>query len=168
MNDLLEKDRMDNDLMTKICDRIKWDKRVSLADLDFVVRDGVVIVSGCVDTCFKKSAALEVLSNIEGVIAVEDEILVPVDFARTDNEIQRILEAQVAEIVKIGGEHIEVSVNEGVVKLEGQVLRPRLKAMADTSAWELSGVRDVFNLIEIYDPPHRVPITLEANENIRF
>ncbi|MEK2647026.1 BON domain-containing protein [Bdellovibrio sp. BCCA] len=149
-----------NTLLKKIRDRIKWDKRVSMADLDIVVRGSVVIVSGFVDTSYKKNAALEAISDTEGVWAVEDRIIVPADYYRTDEEITNILESQMAEMIKIGGEHIEVEVIDGIVKLDGEVYRPRLKAMAVASAWELSGVRDVLNFIEIKDPPRRVPVTV--------
>lgn len=160
MNSLLKKNQMENELAQKIRDRIKWDKRVSIADLDVVVRGGVVIVSGFVDTSYKKNAALEAISDTEGVWAVEDRIIVPTDYFRTDEEIANILESQLAEMIKIGGEHIEIDVVDGIVKLEGEVYRPRLKAMAVASAWELSGVRDVLNFIEIKDPPRRVPLTV--------
>jgi len=165
MNTLLKKNHVDNELAKVIRDRIKWDKRVSVADLDIVVRGGVVIVSGFVDTSYKKNAALETISDTEGVWAVEDRIVVPVDYYRTDEEITKILESQIAEMFKIGGEHIEIKAVDGIVKLEGEVFRPRLKAMAVASAWELSGVRDVFNFIEIKDPPRRVLLTVDFEEH---
>lgn len=161
MNTLLKKNHEDCELAQKLRERIKWDKRVSEADLDIVVRGGVVIVSGCVDTSYKKNAALEAISDTEGVWAVEDRIVVPVDFHRTDDEITEILMSELTEMIKIDGEHIEIDVMNGVVKLYGEVFRPRLKAMADASAWELSGVKDVINFIEIKDPPRRVPLTTD-------
>ena len=56
------------------------------------------------------------------------------------------------------GEHIEVDVKDGIVKLYGEVYRPRLKAMAVGAVWELSGVRDCQNLIEIIQPPRQAPV----------
>lgn len=158
MTSLQMKNQCDNALLRIIKDRIKWDKRVSAADLDIVVQGGVVILSGYVDTSYKKNAALEVVSETEGVWSIEDRIVVPSDYFRSDEEILKILLAQIDEIVKIGGEHIEVDVVDGIVKLEGEVFRPRLKAMAVALAWELSGVRDVLNFIEIKYPPRRAPL----------
>ncbi|AFY03197.1 BON domain-containing protein [Bdellovibrio bacteriovorus] len=156
----LLKNQSDGELGRKIRDRIKWDKRVSLADLDIVIRDGVIVVSGFVDTCYKKNAALEVISETEGVWTIEDRIVVPADYYRSDEEIQNILQAQIEDMIKIGGEHIEVVVKDAVVRLEGEVFRPRLKATAVGAAWELSGVHDVVNAIEIKEPPRRVPMTV--------
>ena len=148
-------------LLHRIRERIKWDKRVSLADLDITIRGGVVIVNGFVDTSYKKNAVLEIISEMEGVWAVEDRIVVPIDYYRTDDEIAQILKTTLAELVMIGGEHVEVEVVDGIVKLEGEVFRPRMKATAVSSAWELSGVRDVLNFIEIREPPHRLPLEME-------
>lgn len=158
----------DSELARKIRDRIKWDKRVSLADLDIVLRDGVIVVSGYVDTSFKKIAALEVISETEGVWTIEDRIVVPTDYYRSDEELQEILETEIAEMVKIGGEHIEVLVTNSVVRLEGEVFRPRLKATAVGAAWELSGVHDVINAIEIMEPPRRVPLTVGFEVEVLF
>lgn len=158
MNSLQMKNQSDSELSRIVQDRIKWDKRVSVADLNIAVRGGVVIVSGFVDTSYKKNAALEVISETEGVWNIDDRIVVPGDYFRSDEEILKILKDQLDEIIKIGGEHIEVDVANGIVKLEGEVFRPRLKAQAVALAWELSGVRDVLNFIEIKYPPRRAPL----------
>lgn len=162
-NSQLQQMQKENDLALsrRIRDRLKWDKRVSPADFEIVVRGCAVTVYGYVDTAYKKSAALEVVSDTEGVWSIEDRIVVPADYFRSDEEIKTILSAQVAEMIKIGGEHIEIDVTDSVVTLLGEVYRPRLKAMAVASAWELSGVRDVLNLIEIQEPPRRVPVSAE-------
>ena len=165
MNMLQRKDIVDRDLEQILCDRIKWDKRVSLADLNIVVRGGVVIVSGYVDTSYKKAAALEVITETEGVWSLEDRIIVPSDYVRTDDEILKIIKAGISELTMLGGEHIEVDVVEGIVKLEGEVFRPRLKAHSVALAWELSGVRDVLNFIEIRHPPFRPQIEVLEEPN---
>jgi len=152
---------MQNELAAKIMERIKWDKRVSPADFDVVVRGSAVIISGFVDTSYKRQAALELISDIEGVWSIEDRIVVPSEYYRTDDELKKILTRELDEMIKIGGEHIELDVVGGIVKLEGEVFRPRLKALAVGLAWELSGVRDVVNNIQIIEPPHRVPLTMD-------
>ncbi|MGE5087457.1 MAG: BON domain-containing protein [Bacillota bacterium] len=150
-----------NELAAKIMERLKWDKRVSPADFDVVVRGSAVIISGFVDTSFKRQAALELVSDIEGVWSIEDRIVVPAEYYRTDDELKKILNRELDEMIKIGGEHIELDVIDGVVKLQGEVFRPRLKALAVGLAWELSGVRDVVNDIQIIEPPHRVPLSMD-------
>lgn len=153
----MRKHEAENELLLKIKDRIKWDKRISLEDLKVDVQGGVVTVSGYVDSAFKHHAALEAISETEGVWSIEDRIIVPQDYYRGDGELRDIIRKQLNDMIKLGDEHIEVDVYDGVVKLEGEVFRPRLKAMADSAVWELSGVRDCLNFIEIKSPPYRVP-----------
>lgn len=148
----------DSEVLQRIKDRIKWDKRVSLADLNIVIRNGVIILNGFVDSTYKKTAAMDIVSSTEGVWSVENRIVVPMDYHRTDEEIKKIMEVQLHDLIKLSGEHIEVEVTDGVVKLEGEVYRPRLKAFSAASAWELSGVRDCLNFIDIVTPPQRVPL----------
>lgn len=155
---LVEQQNQNVEILNQIKNRIKWDKRVSLADLSFSMRGEVLVVAGFVDTSYKKHAVLEIVNSIPGLFAIEDRIVVPADYFRTDEELEKIIRDQLCEVLKLGGEHIEVDVVDGVVKLEGEVFRPRLKAMASGIAWELSGVRDCLNFIEIVDPPHRVPL----------
>lgn len=147
----------DDNLTRILCERLKWDKRVSLSDLFLTVSGGVVQIKGYVDTAYKKYAAIEVISQTEGVWSIDDQIVVPGDYLRSDEEIDSILKKQLKEVVMIAGEHIEVIVHDGVVRLVGEVLRPRLKALAVANAWELSGVKDVRNLIEIKYPPQHSP-----------
>jgi osmotically-inducible protein OsmY len=125
------------------------------------------MLTGFVDTSYKRNAALEAVSSVEGVWSVEDHIVVPADYFRTDDELKRIINAQLNEMVRLGGEHIEVDVVDGVVKLEGEVFRTRLKALAASIAWELSGVRDCLNFIDIIDPPHRAPITVYEEQDLK-
>lgn len=148
---------IENELRRKICERLKWDKRVSAADFDVIVRGCSVIVTGTCDTSYKKTAALELVSDFDGVWSIEDRIVVPSDYYRSDEALKRLVTESIEELVMIGGEHIEVSVEDGIVTLEGEVFRPRLKALAVGSAWELSGVQDVINNILITDRPRRAP-----------
>lgn len=155
----------DSVILQRIKDRIRWDLRVSLADLNIVVRDGTVILNGFVDSSYKKTAAMDIVSSTEGVWSVENRIVVPFDYYRTDEEIRNIMEVQLRDLIKLSGEHIEVQVVDGIVKLEGEVYRPRLKAFSAASAWELSGVRDCLNFIDIVTPPQRLPLNQNSEIN---
>lgn len=158
----------ENEVLQRIRDHIKWDKRVSLADLNITARNGVIVLNGYVDSTYKKNAALDIVSSTEGVWSVENHITVPMDYFRADDEIKTLVEKQLQDLNRLSGEHIEVEVLEGVVKLEGEVFRPRLKAMADSVVWELSGVRDCLNFIEITTPPQRLPAVspVENQDNV--
>lgn len=75
------------------------------------------------------------------------------DYNRTDDEIEKILARQVLSFPFLKGEWIDFEVIDGVVKFEGVVFRPRFKAFVSRIAWELSGVKDCFNLVRVDSIP---------------
>ncbi len=155
----------DDYLKRLLRDRLTWDKRVSAYDVHIEVKEGEVTLNGTVDSSEKKRAALEVIKTTEGVWNVHDQIIVDTGMCRTDKELHDILVQVLSHLRLRPGEDIKVLVNDGAVCLDGTVQRSRLKALADSLAWELSCVKDVFNLIQIKkDPPNSVTIEPMSNE----
>lgn len=142
----------DKNLRKFIQSSIDWDKRVSIYDVSVQVRNGVVTVSGQIDSYFKRQAVLDLLHSIQRVRCVIDELRVIDEPLRTDGEIRRLIELSFKKLILMPGEYLEVDVVGGVVKLEGVAYRPRTKGLAASFAWELSGVNDVLNLIDLTIP----------------
>lgn len=142
----------DKDLRKFIQQCLEWDKRVSIYDISVQVRDGSVTISGVVDSYFKRQAVLDLLHAIKQVKLVNDEIKVCDYTLRTDGEIRRLIELSFKKLLLLSGEYLKVDVVEGIVKLEGVAYRPRIKGLASSFAWELSGVHDVINLIDLVVP----------------
>lgn len=155
------------DLRKEIISKIKWDKRINPADFDIVVKNHTVSISGYVDNFLKKEAVLDILHHTPGVNRVYDKVVVLYDYYRTDIELRKIIEKQINELMLTHGEYIDVEVVDGVVKLEGEVYRPRIKGLADSICWELSGVHDCYNFIEVVDRPHesRESISLKKEDD---
>lgn len=151
-NDFFQSKKHDYFLEKILRDRLTWDKRVSSHDINVQVVSGHVILSGKVDTDVKKKAALEDVKTTEGVWDVEDRIEVVPQMKRSDEELRMILTDVVGQIWLKPGEKIQVSVYDGIVYLEGIAFRRRVKAIADSLAWEISCVRDVYNLIQLKEP----------------
>jgi len=133
-------------------DRLMWDKRVSIHDVNVHVESGHVILSGKVDAEVKKKAALEDIKTTEGVWDVEDRLEIDMGMQRSDEEIRIILVEVMSHLWLKPGEKVVASVYDGIVYLEGIAFRRRVKALADSLAWELSCVRDVYNLIQLKEP----------------
>jgi hyperosmotically inducible protein len=142
----------DQVILNRIQERIRWDKRVSEADVQVLIGHGDVILIGVVDSQTKKDAAYQIVITTAGVEGVENQIVVYRKDFRDDGEIRHILHEQLAAIGLEVKEHVFIDVVDGVVKLEGMVFSSAAKARAVSVAWELSGVRDCINLIEIVDP----------------
>lgn len=152
----------DRKLAHRVRERIRWDKRVSTSDFQVIVTNGHITLMGSVDSLARKRAAVEVVNNTEGVLSVEDQVLVPSCFHRPDSELKRLVEEQIVESGIGPSEHVSVAVEDGHVKLEGVVHSAEKKAQAAGIVWELSGVADCMNTIEIVDPPQ--PTLRVANE----
>jgi osmotically-inducible protein OsmY len=157
-NDFFQSKKHDYFLEKTLRDRLSWDKRVSTHDVKVQVVSGHVILSGKVDSEAKKDAALEDAKTTEGVWDVDDRIEIEPSLKRSDEELRQIMCSQVSQIWLKPDEKIVVSVYNGIVYLEGLAFRKSVKAIADSLAWELSGVNDVFNLIQLKmgeerDPP---------------
>jgi hyperosmotically inducible protein len=139
-------------VLNRIQERIRWDKRISEADVRALIGHGEVILIGVVDSHAKRDAAYQIAVTTVGVENVDNQITVYEKDFRSDGEIRHILHEQLAKIGLQASEHVIVDVVDGVVKLEGLVFSSAAKARAVSVAWELSGVRDCLNFIEIGDP----------------
>jgi osmotically-inducible protein OsmY len=144
-----------DEVLERIRQRLYWDKRISMIDVHVEegVAPGSVVVFGAVDSTFKQEAALELVRNTEGVLAVEDRLAVHFGLHRSDDTLKAIIESELREVPWQKGEAVHVVVFGGVVKLTGTVYRKRTKAMAAGFCWELSGVRDCLNHILLSDAP---------------
>lgn len=138
----------------RVRDRIQWDKRVSKSDLAVKVANGILVLDGTVDSRYKERAAIEVAESTEGVDTVINRISVPTSFRRSDDEIKNILETEVKSMGLEPDEIIAVAAQDGVVFLTGRVFDSRRKARAAGFTWELSGVKDCHNEIQIVDLPN--------------
>ena len=78
--------KTDVQIQRDVLDEIKWDARVQPNEIGVAVKDGIVTLSGWVDSYTKKWAAEEAALRVRGVKAVANEIEVrlPTSAERTD------------------------------------------------------------------------------------
>ncbi len=143
----------DQELLERIQNRIRWDIRVSNSVVSIKVKGGEVILHGYFDKPYRHSAAVSVITTTEGVRIFKDDSQVVDDYYRTDKELESLISKQILALPFLPGEWIDVDVCDGVVKLEGLVFRPRFKAFAARATWELSGIKDCINMIDLKESP---------------
>ncbi|MBK7963841.1 MAG: BON domain-containing protein [Bdellovibrionales bacterium] len=148
-------------LLERIQNRIRWDIRVSNSDVSIKVKNGVVTLNGYFDKPYRHAAAVSVIKTTEGVVELKDQSQVVDDYCRTDKELETLISKQILTLPLLPGEWIDVDVCDGVVKLEGLVFRPRLKAFAARASWELSGIKDCINLIGLKESLEEVEKSLK-------
>jgi osmotically-inducible protein OsmY len=141
----------DQDVQRDVQLELKWDARVSPNEIGVAVKDGVVTLSGTVDSYTKKWSAERAALRVRGVKAVVNEIQVRLegDYELSDASIAeaaaRALELD--SLVPDGA--VKASVSGGWVTLRGEVDWDYERTEAERVVRNLVGVKGVTNLVTI-------------------
>lgn len=143
--------RTDEEIQRDVLSELKWDARVLPNEIGVVVRDGVVTLTGWVDSYVKKWAAEKAAHRVKGVRAVANDIEVrlPVSSERTDADIAEAVRRTLEWDTMLPADQIKVTVSNGWVTLEGEVPWSYQRADAERVARRATGVRGVSNLIVV-------------------
>jgi osmotically-inducible protein OsmY len=81
--------RTDQQIQREVLAELEWDARVRSTEIGVAVKDGVVTLTGWVDSYAKKAAAERAAHSVRGVKAVANDIEVrlPSSAERTDADI---------------------------------------------------------------------------------
>jgi osmotically-inducible protein OsmY len=142
--------KTDAQLQQDVMNELKWDPSVKAA-IRVDVKDGVVRLSGYVDSYSKKWAADRAAARVFGVKAVAEEIQVklPGSHKRPDESIARAASNALEWNVMVPHDRVKVQVQNGLVTLSGEVDWWYEKNAAETVVRHLVGVVSVSNGITI-------------------
>lgn len=143
--------KTDNQIQKDVLDELKWEPLLNAAEIGVSVKDGIVTLSGEVDSYSKKLAAEHATKRISGVKAIAEDIqvgLAPI-YRKTDAEIASAVVNALKWHTAVQKEKIKIKVEDGVVRLEGQVDWEFQKNSARTAIEHLLGVKSVINLITL-------------------
>ena len=140
--------KSDRDIQHDVLEELKYEPRVQPNEIGVSVKDGVVTLSGWVDSYLKKWEAEQAALRVYGAKAVANEIEVKLPSERTDADIAA---AAVRALDWDAGipEKIDVIVSKGWVTLKGDVEWEFEKQDAERVVRRLSGVKGVSNLITV-------------------
>ncbi len=143
--------RSDVDIQADVLEELKWDMRVKPNEIGVAVKDGIVTLTGWVDSYLKKMAAETAAHRVQGVKAVANDIEVRLlSFAeRTDADLAAAVVNALKWDAFIPADKIDVTVSKGWVTLKGQVEFGFQRRAAERAVQRLSGVKGVSNLITI-------------------
>jgi osmotically-inducible protein OsmY len=147
-----------------VLNELRWDSRVRATEVGVEVEEGIVTLSGNVDSYAKKLAARQAAHRVAGVLDVADEtkVVIPGDGARTDAHIAEAIRSALRWNVLVPDERIQTTVSDGWVTLDGDVDRWVERADAENAIRDLQGVRGVSNLIRL-KPQHVDPAIVRAS-----
>src|SRR5258708_33448095 len=112
--------RTDDEIQRDVLKELQWDARIRSNEIGVAVKDGIVTLSGWVDSYFKKWAAEEAAHRVRGVKAVVNDIemRLPGEGERTDIDIAEAVTRSLDLDVLVPSDRIKVTVSQGVVRLE--------------------------------------------------
>jgi len=143
--------KTDHLIQEDILEALKWEPFLNETEIGVAVKNGVVTLSGMVDSYAKKLSAEKVAMNVSGVKAIAEDIQVGVSLSdeKTDTEIAEAILNALKWHVAVQEDRIKIKVESGIVKLEGQVDWLYQRNNAKTAIQNLVGVKAVINLITI-------------------
>lgn len=153
--------RTDQDIQRDVLEELKWDPRVQVNEIGVVVKDGVVTLTGWVDSYMKKLAAEAAAHRVHGVKAVANDIEVrlPGSAERTDADLAKAVLDALKWDASVPADKIDVTVSRGWVTLKGEVEYGFQRKDAERAVERLSGVKGVTNLITV--KAHPLPTDLK-------
>lgn len=161
---------MKSDLQLKqdVMNELNWDPAVNDAEIGVQVEDGVVTLSGHLDSFAEKHAAQEAVQRIVGVraLAVEIDVRLPDECRRTDADIGRAVANVFTWNTLIPSDHIKIEVEHGEVTLTGQVDWHYQRVAAERVVVGLLGVTGVKNALVLRPQADKQDLTQRIKEAI--
>jgi osmotically-inducible protein OsmY len=117
--------------------------------IDVRVANGVVTLTGTVDSYVEKSAAESDAWTVPGVVEVVNNLTIVPPVTRSDVEIAERVRKDLASDPALDASHINVNVCNGVVTLTGTVPTYYQRKRAESDVWSEPGVRDVVDNLTV-------------------
>jgi osmotically-inducible protein OsmY len=154
--------KTDAQLQRDVMDELKWEPTIHPAEIGVAVKDGVVTLSGSVDSYGKKWSADRAAKRVFGVKAVTDEIKVTLagPLKRADRDIAQTATNVLSWNHWIPSDRVKVTVQDGRITLSGEVDWNYQKECAEDAVRHLVGISGVINSITI--KPRVSPTAVKA------
>jgi osmotically-inducible protein OsmY len=143
--------KTDFEIQQDIMAEFLWEPALNGVQIGVSVNQGIVMLSGIVDTYYKKSLAEKVTKKMSGVKAVAEEIIVkvPGSKTRTDVDIAKAVVNALAWNSTVNHNNISVQVENAAVTLDGEVEWNFQKVLAQKAVETLEGVCNITNNIRV-------------------
>jgi len=143
--------KSDFQIQKDVVEELAWDPSLRAEEIGVAVKNGVVTLSGTVDSYTKKLTAKKDARRVGGVKAIAQDIqlgVAPV-FYKSDAAIAEAVVDALKWHSGVQENKIKIKVEDGVVKLEGEVEWEYQRANVKSAIENLAGVKTVLNLVTI-------------------
>jgi osmotically-inducible protein OsmY len=139
------------ELRKDVQDAIEWQPQLESSEIGVIADNGIITLTGSVDSYSKKIEAEEAAKKVSGVKAVVEKINIVFgnDDKKNDNEIAAEVLRSLKWNWKIPHKRIKIKVEDGWVTLEGDVKWHFEKEAAKKAIDNLLGVKGIINEITI-------------------
>ncbi|SEL27431.1 Osmotically-inducible protein OsmY, contains BON domain [Maribacter orientalis] len=143
--------KTDAKIKLDVQDELAWEPSIDETKIGVAVDEGVVTLSGEVDSHSKKLAAEKAAKRVSGVKAVAEDIVVkyPSSLDKSDTEIAKAAVDALEWHSSVPNDSVIVKVENGWVSLSGAVKWAYQKYSATNAVKDLVGVKGVSNSISI-------------------
>ena len=151
--------------------QLEWDPEVDAAGIGITAKDGVVTLTGYIDTYSGKLAAERAAKRVRGVRGVANNLEVRLKLGRTDVDIARDT-VRALELRAMIPPTVQAVVHDGRVTLTGKVGWLYQSRAAEKAVRHIEGVHGVFNHIAFAggavarDVRHRIVEALHRSADV--
>jgi osmotically-inducible protein OsmY len=158
----------DRDLREAVEDALDWEPIVNAKRIGVSAKDGVITLTGHVDSFPQKREAEKVAGLVSGVkaVACELEVALPTPDEPTDEELARAASNAIGLNTLLPKGTIQVWVDNGRVTLEGTLDSQQQRKSADQCVRFLAGVKDVNNHIVIKQGVNRIAVKTQIEAGL--
>jgi osmotically-inducible protein OsmY len=144
---------MDDRIESSFKDTYSFKKYLEHDDIDINSEEGLVTLTGTVDTESHKRLAAETVEELPGVKSVDNRLEVAEEVEMSDGWISTKVKVALLFHRSVSGLGTEVFVKDGVVTLKGEADNIAQKDLASQYARDVEGVKDVKNEMTVAEPP---------------
>ena len=143
--------RTDADLKRDVTAELAWDPAIGATAIGVAVKDGVVTLTGHLETFAEKHAVSRAVQRVTGVkaIALELDVKLSPDHKRSDTEIAANAEQALKWNTSISPEAIRLTVDHGWVTLQGELEWDYQRRSIEQAVRPLMGVVGISNEITL-------------------
>ena len=158
--------KTDADLKRDVTAELAWDPAVKSTAIGVAVKDGVITLTGHLETFAEKHAAERALGRVAGVkaIALELDVKLSFDHQRSDTDIAVSAEQTLKWSILVPVEAIRLTVDHGSVTLQGEVEWDYQRRSAEKAIRPLMGVVGISNEITLRVRPRASDLSRKIQE----
>jgi osmotically-inducible protein OsmY len=153
--------KSDTVLKDDVTAELQWEPSVKASGIGVSAKDGVVTLSGSVDSYSEELSAWNAASRVFGVKAVADELNVRLpDYNKwSDEDLARSAANAIAWNVNVPKDCVKVVVKDGWITLTGEVNWQFEKSAAKEAVHHSRGLRGVSNEIVVKPTVEKLEVT---------